>query len=210
MINFEGGAIPEEYQNEYVVDRLEATSTVFMGLTMGCARCHDHKYDPISQRDFYRFYAFFNTIPEQGLDGKKGNAAPFMQLPDKAQGKRLDELKNGIEAKTKSLDEKVVTALLEKWEPHLPAAPRNGLLAHYPLDGSLDDSSGNYRDGRFLSGEATYNAGIVNKEAEFDGQTQADFGTFDVGNTFALSLAAELHSSPTRQFLSGIFSVGLI
>ena len=187
MINFEGGAIPEEYQNEYVVDRVEATSNVFMGLTMGCARCHDHKYDPISQRDFYRFYAFFDTIPEQGLDGKKGNAAPFMQLPDAKQGARLDELKASIAAREKVLDEKTVTALLEKWDPRLTPAPRNGLLAHYPLDGSLDDSSGNYRDGRFTMGEASYNPGIVNKEAEFDAQTQADFGTFDVGDAFAIS-----------------------
>ncbi len=69
MINFEGGAIPEEYQVEYVVDRLEATSVTWMGLTMGCARCHDHKYDPIAQRDFYRFFAFFNNVSEKGLDG---------------------------------------------------------------------------------------------------------------------------------------------
>ncbi len=187
MINFEGGAIPEEYQNEYVIDRLEATSNVFMGLTMGCARCHDHKYDPISQRDFYRFYAFFNTIPEQGLDGKKGNAAPMLQLPDVQQGKRLDDLKAGIEAKEKALDDKAIGELLAKWQPQLPAAPRKGLLAHYPLDGSLDDSSGNYRDGRFLMGEAAFNAGIVNKQAEFDAQTQAEFGTFDVGDSFALA-----------------------
>jgi hypothetical protein len=187
MINFEGGAIPEEYQNEYVVDRLEATSNVFMGLTMGCARCHDHKYDPISQKDFYRFYAFFNTIPEQGLDGKKGNAAPMLQLPDAQQEKRLAELKTGIAAKEKALDEKAIAALLEKWQPQLAAAPRNGLLAHYSLDGSLDDSSGNYRDGRFLVGEAAFNAGVVNRQAEFDAQTQAEFGTFEVSDTFALS-----------------------
>jgi hypothetical protein len=81
MINFEGGAIPEEYQVEYVVDRLEATSTTWMGLTMGCARCHDHKYDPIPQKDFYRFFAFFNNINEKGLDGRTGNAEPFLQLP---------------------------------------------------------------------------------------------------------------------------------
>jgi hypothetical protein len=154
---------------------------------MGCARCHDHKYDPISQRDFYRFYAFFNTIPELGLDGKKGNAAPLMQLPDSEQEKRLEELKTGIAAKEKLLDEKEIGALLEKWQPQLAPAPQNGLLAHYSLDGSLDDSSGHYRDGRFLMGEATFTAGIVNKQAEFDAQTQAEFGTFDVGDRFALS-----------------------
>ena len=88
MINFEGGAIPEEYQTEYVVDRLEATSNTCMGLTMGCARCHDHKYDPITQRDFYQFFAFFNTISEKGLDGRNGNAKPYLELPSPEQKKR--------------------------------------------------------------------------------------------------------------------------
>ena len=67
---------------EYVVDRrLEATSATWMGLTMGCARCHDHKYDPIPQRDFYRFFAFFNNVSEKGLDGRNGNAEPYLPLP---------------------------------------------------------------------------------------------------------------------------------
>ena len=70
MINFEGGAIPEEYQNEYVVDRVETTATTWLGLTMGCARCHDHKYDPITQKDFYRFFAFFNTIAKRVWTGE--------------------------------------------------------------------------------------------------------------------------------------------
>ena len=61
MINFEGGAIAEEYQVEYVIDRVEATSHAFMGLTMGCARCHAHKFDPITHKEFYQFFAFFNT-----------------------------------------------------------------------------------------------------------------------------------------------------
>lgn len=188
MINFEGGAIPEEYQNEYVIDRLEATTTVWMGMTMGCARCHDHKYDPISQRDFYRFYAFFNTIPEQGLDGKKGNAAPLLQLPSEMQAARLAAVNAGVDAKQKALDDKVVAALMEKWQPKIDAAPVAGLLAHYPLDGSLGDASGHYRDGRYLSGEATFNSGIVNREAEFDAQTQAEFGAFEFGKPFAISL----------------------
>ena len=68
-INDEGGIIPEEFLVEYVADRVETTSTVWMGLTMGCARCHDHKYDPLTQRDFFQLYAFFHNIPERGKDG---------------------------------------------------------------------------------------------------------------------------------------------
>ena len=68
-ITIEGGVIDEEYRTEYVIDRLTTTSTVWMGLTMGCARCHDHKFDPISQKDFYRLFAFFNQVPERGLNG---------------------------------------------------------------------------------------------------------------------------------------------
>ncbi len=65
-ITIEGGVIAEEYRTEYVVDRVVTTSTVWMGLTMMCGRCHDHKYDPISQNDFYSLFAFFNNVPEQG------------------------------------------------------------------------------------------------------------------------------------------------
>src|SRR5690606_33118726 len=81
MINFEGGAIPEEYHMAYVSDRVDTTSTVWLGLTMKCAECHDHKYDPITQREFYQMYALFNTVPEQGLDGREGNSTPFLKAP---------------------------------------------------------------------------------------------------------------------------------
>ncbi len=80
-INAEGGAIPEEWRVEYVIDRVDTTATVWLGLTMGCARCHDHKYDPLTQRDFYRFYAFFNSVNENGLDGGAGNAVPLLPVP---------------------------------------------------------------------------------------------------------------------------------
>jgi hypothetical protein len=89
MINFEGGAIPEEYHNAYIVDRVNTTSTVWLGLTMTCAQCHDHKYDPISQKEFYQLYAFFNNVPENGLDGSKGNAAPLLPAPTREQQRRL-------------------------------------------------------------------------------------------------------------------------
>jgi hypothetical protein len=76
-ITHEGGTIPEENLTNYVADRVKTTSETFMGLTMACAQCHDHKYDPLSQRDYYRFFAFFNTLGDAGLAGDRGvNAAP--------------------------------------------------------------------------------------------------------------------------------------
>jgi mono/diheme cytochrome c family protein len=98
MINFEGGAIPAEYQTAYIVDRVNTTATVWLGLTAGCAQCHDHKYDPISQKDYYRLYAFFNNVPENGLDGQKGNAVPVLKLPTPEQDRKVKDLKHVLAA----------------------------------------------------------------------------------------------------------------
>jgi hypothetical protein len=96
MINFEGGAIPEEYHTAYIVDRVNTTGTVWLGLTIGCAQCHDHKFDPITQKEYYQLFAFFHNVPENGLDGSRGNAAPVLKVPTLPQQKRLDELAAGI------------------------------------------------------------------------------------------------------------------
>ncbi|MEY3600927.1 MAG: hypothetical protein RL169_171, partial [Armatimonadota bacterium] len=99
-INFEGGAIPEEYQTAYVADRVDTTATVTMGLTLRCAQCHDHKYDPIAMQDYYRFYALFNNIDEEGLDGMRGNAKPFIPATSPAEQSQLDALTNRISGLT--------------------------------------------------------------------------------------------------------------
>ena len=80
-INGEGGVIPEEYRVEYVIDRVSTTGTVWLGLTLGCARCHSHKFDPISQTEFYQLFSYFNNIPENGRDGNQGNAVPMITVP---------------------------------------------------------------------------------------------------------------------------------
>ncbi|MEM7009953.1 MAG: DUF1549 domain-containing protein [Verrucomicrobiota bacterium] len=80
-INGEGGVIPEEYRVEYVVDRLETTGTIWLGMTIGCARCHTHKFDPITHKDFFQMFAYFNNVPENGRDGNKGNATPMIDVP---------------------------------------------------------------------------------------------------------------------------------
>ena len=75
----EAGSIDEEWRVEYAVDRVETTATVFLGLTMGCARCHDHKFDPISQKEFYQFFAFFNSVNEKGVYTEtRGNVPPLI------------------------------------------------------------------------------------------------------------------------------------
>jgi hypothetical protein len=76
-VTIEGGVIDEEYRTEYVMDRLSTTGTTWLGLTIGCARCHDHKFDPISQKEFYQLYAFFNQVPEKGFEGFE----PREQIP---------------------------------------------------------------------------------------------------------------------------------
>ncbi|RMF36682.1 MAG: DUF1549 domain-containing protein, partial [Planctomycetota bacterium] len=80
-INSEDGSIPEEWLVENVADRVDTFGTVFLGLTIGCARCHDHKYDPISQREYYQLFAFFNNIAEHGVGPNDGNSPPFVELP---------------------------------------------------------------------------------------------------------------------------------
>ena len=96
MVNFEGGADPDEYLTKYVVDRVNTTAAVYLGTTLACAECHDHKYDPFTQKDFYRFYAFFNTIDEKGLDGLKESPAPRLKVPTAEQEARLKEVRGQI------------------------------------------------------------------------------------------------------------------
>ena len=95
----EGGAIPEELNVRYMVDRVETTATVFLGLTAGCAVCHDHKYDPISQREFYQLGAFFNNTTQPAMDGNQKDSPPTVALPD---NNFLDEW-NALHARRKKL-----------------------------------------------------------------------------------------------------------
>jgi cytochrome c553 len=89
----EGGAIPEEYLVEYAVDRVNTTSSVFLGVTMGCARCHDHKFDPFTQDDYYSLYAYFDSLEEPGLYSQlpdpKRAFEPFMEVPTEQQTREL-------------------------------------------------------------------------------------------------------------------------
>lgn len=120
-INGEGGIIPEEYAVEYVADRVITTGMAWMGLTMECARCHDHKFDPISQKEFYEFSAFFNNVPEKGKGDERGNDRPFIKVPSADESRIIDEMKTQIAAATDALmaPDTELDALQAMWEEEM-------------------------------------------------------------------------------------------
>ena len=167
MVNNETGIVEEEFRVEYVVDRVDTTATVWMGLTLGCARCHDHKYDPISQKDFYRFFAFFNNVPERGLSGSGGNAAPLLKVPAADYQTLLDQVDRQIAAAQPKLIEieKQLQIAQSEWErtavERLPQPPTRGLVVHYALDQEL-------RPG-ITTGSVTIVPGMLESAARFRG-----------------------------------------
>ena len=116
--NAEGGIVPEEFQVEYVVDRVDTTATIWLGLTMGCARCHSHKYDPITQKEYYQVYAYFNNIPEYGRALKEGNSKPWIKAPTRAQQRQLKQLERKTDAAEALLatKQRELGAQLVAWE----------------------------------------------------------------------------------------------
>ena len=92
----EGGVIDEEWRLHYVFDRTETLSTAFLGLTVACAKCHDHKFDPISQKDYFQLTAFFNNIIELGMTGDDGEFGPLLPLSNKETQAKLDQLNEGL------------------------------------------------------------------------------------------------------------------
>ena len=104
MSTGEGGAIEEEYRAKYGFDRLETTATVWLGLTLTCARCHTHKYDPITHKEYYSMLSFFNTLEEPIMDGNKPNPDPFMKIPSARQAERMEWLKTSIAKAQEKVD----------------------------------------------------------------------------------------------------------
>ena len=139
----EGGIVPEEFRVEYVADRAETTSTVWLGLTVGCARCHDHKYDPIKQKEYYQLFAYFNNVPEKGLVYNFGNEEPYIKAPTPDQQQHLKELDQNVKAaeqEWRSLAPKLLDAQ-RKWERKVAHSKSpdwsvtEGLTFHSPLAG---------------------------------------------------------------------------
>lgn len=107
MLNGEGGAIPEEQRCVSLFDRVDTTATTWLGVTLACARCHDHKYDPFTQRDYYSLMAYFNNVPESGIVGTTGHydiADPWIYAGTPGQMTELAKLRSDAATEQKAFD----------------------------------------------------------------------------------------------------------
>lgn len=143
----EGGVIAEEYAVLYARDRTETTSWVWFGLTMNCATCHDHKFDPISQREFYEMAAFFNNTTQAVMDGNITDTPPVLTVPPPEDRARWDAVGAEIAAAKKQVDDRRNTARadFDRWVAEATpadlesAVPTDGLKFHAPLnEGEVD------------------------------------------------------------------------
>jgi hypothetical protein len=138
--NLEGGIIEEEFRSAYVADRADVFGVGLLGLTISCAKCHDHKFDPISQRNYYEFYSYFNNVDEAGLIPWDGaTPPPRLDLPTERQDSIITFLKD-LEKKQEAAIVSVTKGNLGKadeWidkEGYHRLAPATGLRAHFPLN----------------------------------------------------------------------------
>ena len=147
----EGGVIAEEFRVEYVVDRVKTTGNVWMGLTMECAQCHDHKYDPISQEEYFKFYAFYNNNSDPGMQTRRGNTAPMIEIITPERKKQLDalaqqqeELLTKLDSRKKEMDSQFLKWAQEaasKLDENNSALEPSDLVAHLPLDDFTDNKT---------------------------------------------------------------------
>jgi hypothetical protein len=189
-INTEDGIIPEEYAVEYVIDRVDTTSSAFLGVTLGCARCHNHKYDPFTQKEFYQIYAYFNNVPELGRGMKYGNSPPVIAAPTPRQQAALHGLDERMQLIKGDLRQhaKVLDHAQTSWERQLREdvpqfwAPSRDLVASF----TFDKKEGLQPSG----GEVPFVRSNLGRAVSFDGKAYLNTGIvpkLDVDDAFTIS-----------------------
>jgi len=189
--NSEAGIVFEEFRLENAVDRVDTASTVWMGLTMGCARCHDHKYDPISTKEYYQLISYFNSIPESGRAKKFGNSEPWILSPTKSQFDELARKDAAIESARDALEkqENEWSRTQALWEANGSEASREtellkqGRTFAYSFDGNEASVS-------VLKGQPWFGKGVFGTAATVDGESSFNVeseGTFASEHQFSVS-----------------------
>lgn len=204
----EGGLIEEEYRVEYAVDRVKTTSMVWLGLTMECGQCHDHKYDPISQKDYYRFFAYFNRSADRGKQSRNGNSAPMVKLPDPANLRRLPDVRMQLTDVDAELNARRKTnpPELAEWLAKMNAlGTKNPPMPKDPLyDFPLNEGKGNVvadqvngkRKGR-IQGKPQWISGQQRQALNFNGSNFVNLGNLgDFERTGSFSYGGWVKTTP--------------
>ncbi|QDU73258.1 Planctomycete cytochrome C [Bremerella volcania] len=197
-VNDENGAFAEEYRHAYVVDRVNTTGSVWLGMTLGCAQCHDHKYDPISQRDFYQLAAFFDNIDEKGLDGQYGNAGPVIKSPTREQQEKLADLETKLGQLRQPYADYLTTddPLMIGWETKAREEGRAEVVSQEKLLAKLDfDTTSPFPSGIRLVGDGSYVTGKQGQALVAGGNMRLNLLRDPQG---PLSVAAWLYPTVTR------------
>jgi len=199
--NTEEGIVQEEYRIEYVADRVHTTATVFLGLSMQCARCHDHKFDPITQREYYQFFSFFQNVSDKpGSQIKFMGAEPLIGVPTMEQRTRLAELDRRIAELRIPIREREAAGpeIVARWEKGLSAEDickitGNRFLFRVALDEKTGENVPSSDPGvtGAIRGADKWTAGKFGNALDFDGETFVDLGnaaSFDGSHPFSISL----------------------
>jgi hypothetical protein len=209
----EGGSVPEEFRVEYVADRNHTFGTAMLGLTLECARCHDHKYDPISQKEYYQFFAFFNTIDEAGLYSyfTPSIPTPTLLMNDEAAKQKIADLVKQVAADEAELVRVSAAAGegFEKWLTERPAEEvLPGQIGHFPFDEFKDGKLPNLADESKQAASSQKNKIVPGKNGNALQLTGDDGVNLGIGNfkrTAPFSVALWM-STPHHKARTVVFS----
>jgi len=189
----EGGVIPEEYAVLYTRDRTETVAQIWLGLTANCTVCHDHKFDPLSQKEFYQLAAFFNNTTQQVMDGNIKDTPPVVLVPRPEDRQRYEILARDMADARQQVDarKKAARADFDKWlaeartEEIQALIPTDALQFHAPLnDGAgkqLKLTVGDQQRSLDLAADPTWDAGHISAKA-FKARTEYPVALSDVGD----------------------------
>ncbi len=193
----EGGSVEEEFRVDYVADRVDTFGAAFLGLTLKCARCHDHKFDPVTQRDYYSLFAFFNSIDESGLYPHYTNAvpSPSLLMPDAAAEAKTGDLQAALEAceaNVAALSDSRLEAF-EEWlatEPSVEPAGEVARLTFDSVEGATVTNDADAEKPGSLYEDPAFVDGPVGQAVELTGEngvSLADVGAFTRSDPFTLA-----------------------
>ena len=214
--SMEGGIISEEYRTEYVADRVGTFGTTFLGMTVECARCHDHKYDPISQKDYYSLYSFFDNVNENGQIPYNGESSPSITLPTPEAEKTLKFIAANLEIE-KNRRKNFAETSEEKFGQWLKKAENDtrkntlplgdGLYGHFTFDEPLGKEFKNLAnpkhkalaDGDSALSDTASRPGRFGKARQIFGENSIDFGPdfayFERNQPFTISIWLNLQDA---------------